>query len=174
MNATQLAGQVIVHTPLWVWVLLGFISLLGLRQAKDQVITSGRLIGVSFGWTVLSLIGAASTFGFSAGVLLAWAAGLVLSLALQHGRIAPRGVRALGNGRYAVAGSLWPLLTIWLVFGVRYASSAMVVLDPALKQHAGFGLAVAAIYGLLSSLFVGRALRVLGSGAPRAATLAAA
>jgi hypothetical protein len=173
MNATQLVGQVVGHTPLWVWALLAFITLLGLRQAKDQVLSSGRVIGVSLGWTVLSLMGAASTVGFSAGVLLAWAGGLGLSLALQHGRVAPRGVRALGDGRYAVAGSLRPLLTIWLVFGVRYVSSAMVVLDPGLKQHAGFGLAVAAIYGLLSSLFVGRALRVLGSGTPRAATLAA-
>jgi hypothetical protein len=151
MNATQLVGQVVGHTPLWVWALLAFITLLGLRQAKDQVLSSGRVIGVSLGWTVLSLLGAASTVGFSAGVLLAWAGGLGLSLALQHGRVAPRGV-----------------------FGVRYVSSAMVVLDPALRQHAGFGLAVAAIYGLLSSLFVGRALRVLGSGTPRAATLAAA
>lgn len=173
MPLHQLIGQVIVHTPAWVWGLLVGVTLLGLRQAVDQVLTSRRVIGISVGWTVFSLWGAAHTFGFDALVLLAWAAGLALSLAAQHWLIAPRGVKALGEGRFAVAGSIWPLITIWAVFGVRYVTSVMMVLDPALKQNTSFDLAVPAVYGLLSGLFVGRALRVLRS-APRAGTLALA
>ena len=159
----QLIGQVITHTPFWVWGLLAFVTVMGLRQAVDQVLTSQRVIGISVGWTIFSLWGAANTFGSNAPVLLAWAAGLGLSLAAQHWLIAPRGVKALGDGRFAVAGSIWPLLTIWTVFGVRYVTSVMMVLDPALKQNTTFDLAVPAIYGLLSGLFVGRALRVLRS-----------
>lgn len=173
MPFTQLVGQVIVHTPFWVWGLLAFVTFMGLRQAFDQELTSGRVIGISIGWTIFSVWGAANTFGFSAPVLLAWAAGLALSLLAQHWLIAPRGVKALGDGRYAVAGSIWPLLTIWAVFGVRYVTSVMMVLDPALKQNTTFDLAVPAIYGLLSGLFVGRALRVLRS-AKAAPTLALA
>ncbi len=159
----QLIGQVIVHTPYWVWGLLAFVTFMGLRQATDQVLTSARVIGISIGWTVFSIWGATNTFGFNAPVLLAWAAGLGLSLAAQHWLIAPRGVTSLGEGRIKVAGSLWPLFTIWTVFGVRYVTSVMMVLDPALKQNATFDLAVPAVYGLLSGLFVGRALRVLRS-----------
>lgn len=169
----QLIGQVIAHTPAWVWGMLIVVTLLGLRQASDQVITSGRIIGFSAGWTIFSIWGVGSGFGFSAGVLLAWATGLGLSLAAQHRLVSPRGVQALGEGRYAVAGSLWPLLTIWLVFGVRYVTSVMVVLDPALKQDTTFDLAVPAVYGALSGLFVGRALRVLRS-APGPGALATA
>ncbi|MBX3624867.1 MAG: hypothetical protein KF892_07645 [Rhizobacter sp.] len=163
MNFLQLVGQVIVHTPVWVWGLLAFVSLMGLRQAFDQTLSAGRVVGISLGWTFFSVWGAANTFGFNAPVLLAWAAGLALSLGAQHWLIAPRGVKALGDGRFAVAGSLWPLLTIWAVFGVRYVTSVMMVLDPALKQNTTFDLAVPAVYGVLSSLFVGRALRVLRS-----------
>lgn len=163
MPLHQLIDQVIVQTPLWVWGLLALVTLLGLRQAFDQVLNSRRIIGISLGWTAFSLWGAANTFGFTGPVLLAWATGLALSLAAQHWLIAPRGVQALGGGRYAVTGSLWPLFTIWAVFGVRYVTSVMMVLDPALKQNTAFDLAVPAVYGLLSSLFVGRALRVLRS-----------
>lgn len=169
----QLIDQVIVHTPFWVWGLLAFVTFMGLRQAFDQVLTTPRVIGIALGWTAFSVWGAANTFGFNPLVLLAWTSGLALSLAARHWLIAPRGVKALGDGRFAVAGSLWPLLTIWTVFGVRYVTSVMMVLDPALKQNPTFDLAVPAIYGLLSGLFVGRALRVLRSAA-RPATLAVA
>jgi hypothetical protein len=163
MPLHQIVGQVIVQTPVWVWAMLAAITLLGVLQAFDRVVSTRRIVGMSLGWTVFSLWGAANTFGFNAGVLAAWAAGLALSLAAQHWLIAPRGVRALGEGRYAVAGSFVPLLTIWAVFGVRYVTSVMLVLDPALKQNTTFEIALPAVYGLLSSLFVGRALRVLRS-----------
>jgi hypothetical protein len=163
MPLHQLIGQVIVHTPFWVWGVLVLITLLGLRQAFDQVLGERRVIGISLAWTAFSLWGAANGFGFHAPVLLAWAASLVVSLAAQHVLIAPRGVQALGDGRFAVAGSWWPLLTIWAVFSVRYVTAVMIVLDPALKQNTTFDLAVPAVYGLLSGLFVGRALRVLRS-----------
>lgn len=173
MPLHQLIGQVIVHTPVWVWGLLAFITLLGLRQAFDQVVTTRRVIGISLGWAMYSLWSAANTFGSSAIVLAAWAAGLALSLAVQHWLVAPRGVKALGDGRFAVDGSLWPLVTIWAVFGVRYVTSVMMVMDPALKQSMAFDAGVALLYGMLSSLFVGRALRVVRS-TPAASTLALA
>lgn len=173
MPLPQLIGQVILHTPLWVWGLFAFVTFMGLRQLADQVVTSRRVLGMSLGWTVFSLSGAVGTFGFSAAVLLAWFAGLALSLALQHWLIAPRGVKAVGGRRFAVAGSIWPLLTIWAIFSVRYVTSVMMVLNPALKQSTAFDLAVAAAYGMLSSLFLGRALRVLRS-APATPALALA
>jgi hypothetical protein len=169
MPLPQLIGQVIVNTPAWVWGVLAAITLLGVLQAFDRVLSAPRIIGISLGWTVFSLWGAAHTFGFDARVLAAWASGLALSLIAQHRLIAPRGVQALGNGRYAVAGSIWPLLTIWAVFSVRYVTSVMLVLDPALKQNPTFGLVVPAVYGLLSSLFIGRALRTLCSRKARVA-----
>ncbi|MBL0727398.1 DUF6622 family protein [Piscinibacter sp. HJYY11] len=173
MPLLQLIGQIIELTPFWVWGLLAFITLLGARQAFDRELHARTIIGISAGWTVFSIWGAANTFGFNTPVLVAWAMGLALSLAMQHLLVTPRGVTALGGNRFRLAGSLWPLLTIWAVFGVRYVTSVMMLLDPALKQNPSFDLAVPAIYGLLSGLFVGRALRVLRT-APRPGTLALA
>lgn len=173
MPIFQLVGQVIALTPFWVWGLLVFITLLGARQAFDRELHARAIIGIAAGWTVFSIWGAANTFGFNPTVLLAWAMGLAVSVAAQHFLIATRGVTALGGNRFRMAGSLWPLLTIWGVFGVRYVTSVMMVLDPTLKQNPAFALAVPAVYGLLSGLFVGRALRVLRT-APRPGTLALA
>lgn len=173
MPLHQLIGQILSHTPVWVWGLLAFVTFLGARQAFDQVVTSRRVIGISLGWMAFSFWGATSTFGFTATVAAAWVIGLGLSLVAQQWLIVPRGIQALGAGRYAVKGSMWPLLTIWAVFGVRYVTSVMMVMNPALKQDLRFDIGVAMLYGMLSALFFGRALRVIRSQ-PLAPSLATA
>lgn len=163
MSTHLIVSQALAHTPAWVWVLLAVITLLGLRQAFDHVQTTRRIVGSAVGWTLFSAWGATSAFGFSAPVLLAWASAAAVSVALQHWLIAPRGVRALDDGRHAVRGSLWPLLTFWAVFGVRYVSGAMLALHPELTRDPAAALAVPAVYGLLCGVFIARAMRVLWS-----------
>ena len=95
-------GQVIVHTPVWVWVLLVVISAIGLRQMTDQTVPLRRLIIVPLVWAVLSISSATQAFGVHPGVLIAWAAGVALVVAGNQWLAWPRGVQALGDGRFAI------------------------------------------------------------------------
>lgn len=157
--------QVLLHTPVWVWGVLALITVLGLRQTRDHVVTSRRLTAIPLIWASLSLWGALHAVGTDARVVAAWAAALAASVALTHSLAAPRRVDALGAGRYAVQGSMSPLLAMWAVFVVRYVSSVMLVLNPSLRHDTLFGLAVPALYGALSGVFAARAWRTLRAGA---------
>jgi hypothetical protein len=166
-------GQVIAHTPVWVWGLLVFIAAMGLRQMADHVVTVRRLVIVPLIWCTLSLWSATSAFGVGPGVLLAWALGASLAVAGNQWLLWPRGVQALGDGRYAIPGSIWPLITMGSVFIVRYVTAVTLVLHPALRHDAVFSLAIPLAYGLLSGIFLARAVRILRNTLPRS-TLALA
>lgn len=156
-------GQVILHTPVWVWVILVAITALGLRQMADQTVTLRRLVAVPLVWSVLSLMGAAQAFGAQPGVLAAWAVGVVAAVAFNQWLAWPRGVQALGDGRFALQGSVVPLMTMWSVFVVRYATGVMLALDPALRHGDVAAIGIPLAYGLLSGIFVARTVRILRS-----------
>jgi hypothetical protein len=156
-------GQMILHTPAWVWALLVFITAIGLRQRADHVMGVRRLTLVPLAWGALSVWSATSSFGVQVGVLAAWAAGTALAVAGNQWLAWPRGAQALGGGRYAIPGSLWPLLAMWSVFVVRYLATVVLQLDPTLRHSNAMGLAISLTYGLLSGIFLARSVRILRS-----------
>lgn len=166
-------SQVLQHTPSWVWLVLLVITTLGLRQLRDQVVTGRRLALVPVALGLYSLSGAVSAFGPRAEVVAAWLIGV--SLPVVAGLLAPQPDKAQhpGAGRYAVPGSVWPLVMMWSVFAIRYVTTVTVLLHPAWAHDTNFSVAMPLVYGALSGFFLARALRVLRS-APNATTLSLA
>src|SRR5687767_2557120 len=156
-------AQVLRHTPVWVWVVLGVITALGLRQAADHVVTRRRLAVAPIALGAFSLSGAVTAFGLRAEVLVAWALGMALAVAINQWLAWPRTARLEADGRYAVKGSLWPLIGMWAVFAVRYATSVTLVLHRDWSHGTLFSQVMPLVYGALSGFFLARALRILRS-----------
>lgn len=162
---------IVLHTPLWVWGILALITLLGLRQMRDHQIPRARLLLAPLALGGYSLWGAVSVFGIDAGA--AWLAGLALAFAVNHKLQWPRAVSVLGEGRFALHGSPWPLLLMWAIFALRYALAVKLVFQPALAQQILWAVGAPLLYGTLSGLFAARAWRVLQSAREPALTQAA-
>jgi hypothetical protein len=157
-------SQVLQHTPIWVWFVLCGITAVGLRQVADRVVTSRRLAITPVALGAYSLWGAVAAFGPHAEVLVAWVMGVALAVVANHWLAWPRQVEYQGDGRYAVQGSIWPLLSMWSVFAVRYVTTVTLVMHPGWAHGTTFSLLMPAVYGALSGLFLARSLRILRSG----------
>lgn len=175
MTAFHILQQILSHTPLFVWALLAFCLLMGLLQRRDQQLTRTRLIVPSVVWSVFGLWGMVSAFGLQALPLAAWALALLATVAALRGRAWPAGARFdSARSLYHVPGSWRPMAMIMAIFGAKYAVGVSMGLMPTLAQQPAFAVAVSALYGALSALFVARTVNVLAQGAARVGRLQAA
>jgi len=165
--------QVLAHTPPWVWGILAAITFLGLKQVADHVVTTRRLAIAPVALGALSLWGVTNAFGLHIDVLVAWIVGAALAVAANQWLAWPRKVQYEGAGRYAVQGSLWPLVGMWSVFAVRYVTTVTLVLHHDWAHGTVFSMAMPLVYGALSGLFLARSLRILRT-APSGGTLSLA
>ncbi len=71
---------IVSQVPRWVWGILAFILVMGIRQSREQRMSRGRLMVLPIVWLAFGVWGVDSAFGI--GALPAWGIGLALSLAL--------------------------------------------------------------------------------------------
>lgn len=162
--------EVIRHTPTWVWGLLAALVLLGLSQWRDQTLARPRVLLMPVALAGYSAYGAASLFGATPPVLLAWVAGLAALLVVARRLPWLRGVRHDPlTERFAVPGSVWPLLLMLGVFSVRYMVTVTLVFHRDWVADPAFAAAMSALYGSLSGLFAARALKILSARRVQAA-----
>jgi uncharacterized membrane protein len=153
---------IVRFTPTWVWLLLAGLVALGVRQARPR---TGSIVAVSIQPLAMILLSLGSTISaLRASPALTSALGLWLLAALALAALVAAG-QAAGeydplNRRYALPGSWWPLALMLSVFTVRYVVAVRLALHPSLSLDQGFVLPVAALYGALSGLFLGRAAQV--------------
>ena len=87
--------EILEHTPIWVWIVFGAVMLLGLQQSRTRDVSIARATILPFVMIVLSLSGVIGAFGPVPLALLAWAAGVGLSLTLAGRAVAVRGATVL-------------------------------------------------------------------------------
>ncbi|WP_445322972.1 DUF6622 family protein [Ramlibacter sp. AN1133] len=150
------------RTPAWVWALLAALVILGWLQSRDRTASLAAVSSLPVGMTLFGLWGTAGAFGRSpllAEALVLWllAAGLVAGLVARRPAAAwyDRATRS-----FELAGSWLPLALFLAIFAVRYAVAVQLALHPALAQERAFALAVAALYGACSGIFLGRAMQL--------------
>ncbi len=158
--------EIIRHTPPWAWAILAVLIALGLRQMREHAISRARLTFAPLALGAYSLVGAASAFGWRAPVLITWAAGMAGAVAANRALRWPRDVRPASEGGFVLGGSAWPLVLMLAVFLLRYVAGVAHALHPASSSAPGFALPMALGYGLLSGVFLARALRVLDTARP--------
>ena len=158
---SHFALTVLSHTPPWVWLILAALVALGLRQARDHVVSPSRLLIQPLALGSLSLYATVSAFGAQVLPLAGWLAGVLLGVAANQRLRLPRQVRLLPDGQITVGGSWAPMALLMLIFWLRYAIAATLAVVPALASEPAFIALASALYGVASGLFGARAWRVL-------------
>lgn len=159
-----MAGQIVSHTPVFVWFVLAALVVLGLTQARERRIGVVRATTLPLAMVALSLWGTASLFAAGphlALVLGAWFAAASAAFAVVLRRAPPAGTRFdAASSAFVVPGSWIPMLVIVGVFALRYASNVALAIQPALVADTSFGMAIAACSGLFTGIFAARAARL--------------
>lgn len=157
------------HVPTWVFGLLALLIALGVWQSRPQQPTLRRSRVLPLVMLGLSLAGVLSAFGLQPLPLLAWAAGVALSLAVLHGGAPAQGTQFdVSRQRFSVPGSWVPLVLMLAIFTLKFASGAVQAQAPHLARALPYAVAASLAFGLLSGVFLGRA-RVLWALARSAA-----
>jgi hypothetical protein len=153
--------QIIVHTPIWVWVLLVVLIAVGSSQLAQRRITPLRATGVPLLLSALSLAGVVASLAQPELALPAWIACTAVVAAAMLSRATPAGTAwDAAQGRFVVPGSALPLVAMMGLFLTKYAVGVSFALTPSLHRDIAFTVGVAAIYGGFSGLFLGRAARL--------------
>jgi hypothetical protein len=164
-----MAAEIVRHTPGWVWVLLAALLALGLSQLRTRRVPRWRLFVLPAVLLALGLSATAMSFRPAGPALAAWALALAAGAGFGRRRPAPAGARWDAEGRVLrLPGSAWPLVVILAVFTLRYAAGVALALQPAWRASLSVALPLAATYGAIAGLLLGR---VLALRPPAAATI---
>jgi len=149
--------QIILGTPLRIWILLAGLIGLGLTQVRDRTIGSLRAALLPAVLVVVSLAGVISSFGASVLAVAAWAVGLGAAISAGPRALPPLRARwQAASDSLRVAGSWWPMLLIVALFLVKYAAGVSLALRPGLVSDGGFVVAFGLVFGVFSGLFAQR------------------
>jgi hypothetical protein len=159
-------GEIVRHTPLWVWALLAALLMLGLSQLRARRVTPARLLILPGALLLLGLFSTATSFMPPWPALGAWAIALAAGCAFGARLSAPAGAAWDAHGRTLhLPGSWLPLLIIVALFGLRYAGGVALVLHPGWRSAPGVALPIAAAYGAIAGVLLGRVLALHRHGA---------
>ncbi|GAB4056846.1 DUF6622 family protein [Uliginosibacterium sediminicola] len=156
--------EILSHTPIWVFGVLCLLLAFGGMQSFTRSLSVKRALIVPLAmslWSLSLLMSRlAGSPAFSAAVL-SWCGAVALSV-LFSGLIGyPRGLQLEAGGRKVrVPGSLVPLVLMLMIFCARFISAVMLAREPAWRDSLGFGLGFSVFYGLISGVFLARALGV--------------
>ncbi|CAN5760543.1 hypothetical protein BH11PSE12_BH11PSE12_22450 [soil metagenome] len=154
-------NQILLNTPRWVWFLLVALVWLGLSQSRTRKVSLQRVTVMSLAMVGLSLYGTVTAFGADVPVMLVWllACALMMALVLRR-RLAAATCYDANVRCFTVAGSWVPLILMMAIFMTKYLVGALGAMNPALLHEARFMLGFAALYGIFSGIFLGRAIRL--------------
>jgi hypothetical protein len=164
VHQPHVLGAIFKSTPVWVWGLLAGLIVLGLTQVKNRNASLARVTLLPATMTGLSIWGTVSAFGASplfSYVMLAWLATALVVLAALGSMAAPRGATYDTASRtYRIPGSWVPMALIVAIFLVKYVVGVDLAMQPVLARDSLYALTVAALYGVSSGIFIGRAARL--------------
>ncbi len=152
---------ILSSTPKWVFVLFAALLWVGLQQMLPRRVSLNRATLPSLAMTGLSLYGVATAFGDQPIALLAWLAGAAVAFftALQMQSNAGIHYDAT-NRRFQIPGSAVPLALFLGIFITKYTVGASISMHATLAHNIYFALAVGALYGIFSGIFLARAARL--------------
>jgi hypothetical protein len=158
MNATvQTILQIIAGTPLWVWVLLGGLVLVGVRALRPATLSPVRLAALPVAFLLWGVERLLSTFALSATSVGGWLIALVLGIGLGRLLVARVALRADKiRGLLHLPGSPLNLVLMLLIFGVHYVFGFLKATRPGLVGDPSFVLLNLGVAGLLTGILVGR------------------
>ncbi|MCC7347765.1 MAG: hypothetical protein IT538_10255 [Variibacter sp.] len=154
-------SRAIVETPIWVWALLAFLIVIGVRSLKPTTAPLWRLAILPMVFLIWGLASLLATFKPSPLTISAWAAALLVGGALGYVLMARRRITVDRQSRcVTLPGSPANLALILLIFACKYAFGYLQATRPGIVADPAFIFANLGLSGVLSGILVGRFFRL--------------
>lgn len=155
-------GQVLSHTPTWVFALFLVLLVFGLMQTRTRTVRRLPALLLPAGMIALSIAGIQSSFGLVLVPVTSWAIALAIASLVGHALFRDQRVSYDASAKtYFVPGSWVPLVVIMAIFFAKYVYAVMNALNAAAISTTPFVVGLSAVYGVLSGYFAARALNLI-------------
>ena len=156
--------EILVHTQIWVFGLLGFLLFLGWQQSQNRIVKKNVIFILPIGMLLLSYFGVFSSFGISLLTMSLWILGVFITAYACFIAFPVRGVSYnIESASYKIMGSWVPLTLMMAIFFTKYVIAVLSVLNPTLLENTTATYTCSFIYGAFSGVFIARALSVQAS-----------
>jgi hypothetical protein len=154
--------EILKRTPSWVFILFFVLLAFGYYQSKDRVVNRNKVTILPAAMLVLSFYGVLSAFGSTPFALSSWLAGVAITACLGLKFVNPSGVSFATETRsFLVSGSWLPLALMMAIFFTKYAVGVILARKLPIAGELPFIGSISLIYGLLSGVFLARAVAIL-------------
>lgn len=149
-------ADIIMNTPMWVFITLALCLLLGWWQSRAQAGSIWRLAFPALAVVVLSLWLATNHSGWLASSVMAWVIGFVIAVIFHwYRQQQPEGVFYVArNKRFIVPKNWQPLLWMVGLFIIAYLAYIAKAMQVSMYMMDGLNL----VLGLFAGWFIGRFL----------------
>jgi hypothetical protein len=157
--------QILIHTPLWVWGLLSGLLVLGWLQSRPRSVSRVQLLALPLALLALGLWSMGPGFAKQPLAALVWL--LSLGAFVVLGLRWPTPVQArwqAASQRLQLPGSWFPMFLMVVIFSMRYGFGVAQAMHPELRGQLSVQAPVAALFGALTGVFLGRAFGLLKLG----------
>ena len=155
--------EIIKHTPIWVFVLLFLLIVLGYNQSKTRVIKPKVSLILPVVMISLAIQGILTNFSAPAIAIVSWFVGLGFTLWLLSGAKQVSDENhycVMENGLVEVAGSWMPMFVIIMIFSMKYALGVSAALQFTIIENVNFIVLVSLLFGALNGLSISRAWQI--------------
>lgn len=165
--------QIVSHTPVYVWALLGFLLYRGYLASRDREVSLLKLSVIPVVMLALSLSGISANGALGGGVWGVWAVGMLAGMALVWRLTSGDIAVDRASGTIHQRGSWLPLALMVAIFFTKYTVAVVSAMHPELPHSLPFAVGVTALYGVFNGVFIGRLARYAGAWLRRADAVAA-
>ena len=153
--------EILNRTPPWVFVLFFILIALGYFQSKDRTVSRRRVSVLPVIMIALSFYGVFSAFGVAPAGLVFWVLGVALAVGVGVKLATPQGVTFFSETQsFFIPGSWFPMVFMMAIFFTKYAVGVTLARQLPIAGELAFVASVSLCYGLLSGVFLARAMVV--------------
>lgn len=158
-------GDIVSHTPIWVWPLLLYVLAMTLRATKTRTASLVRLLAIPALFIVWGLSGLLTRQSLTLGLGLDWLAAAICGAALAFFVGKPVVLAADPETRQVtLAGSWAPFIRVTALFTTKYALGVTMAVRPDLREPLSW--ANAAVSGFSVGYFLFWAVGLYAAYAP--------
>ncbi|HAG61693.1 MAG TPA: hypothetical protein DCL40_02195 [Coxiellaceae bacterium] len=150
-------GITLWNTPWWVYALLAYCIIVGIKAARGGVVPYFKVIIIPIVFAYLSLDSLFSHFSLNSFVLAVFCSSLVLGFlcgilqAYKQNIVADRSRLLI-----KIPGTWSTLIIILIIFFTKYYFGYETAVDPKLLENTHFEFAMLFVSGVTAGLFIGR------------------
>ena len=149
--------QALKHTPIWVYILFGFLLSNGLRATSERKVNYESIFIFPSLLFVFSIYFMSKNFNLNSFSILMWSLGTSLGIALGFYNFQKLKVRfERKSNSFIVPGTMTTLFLIFIIFTSKYYFSYQIAKDPNLLNQKSFEFFMLSVSGFSSGSFIGR------------------